>query len=80
METAERLVYAKSTPQGKATIIMGDGDGTVNIRSLSACTKWAGEQKQPVYVQPFPKRDHMAVLNDPAILDYIQTVVALSVD
>lgn len=42
---------------------MGDGDGTVNVRSLSACTKWAIEQKQAVYVRSFPNRDHMAVLN-----------------
>lgn len=41
---------------------MGDGDGTVNVRSLAACSKWTKEQSQPVYVQDFPKRDHMAVL------------------
>lgn len=62
VDTAERLVYSKSTPLGKATIIMGDGDGTVNVRSLAACSKWTKEQSQPVYVQAFPKRDHMAVL------------------
>lgn len=42
---------------------MGDGDGTVNVRSLAACSKWINEQSQPVYVQAYPKRDHMAVLN-----------------
>ena len=42
---------------------MGDGDGTVNVRSLSACSKWATEQKQAVYIRPFPTRDHMAVLS-----------------
>jgi hypothetical protein len=41
---------------------MGDGDGTVNVRSLAACSKWVNEQPQSVYVQAFPKRDHMAVL------------------
>lgn len=62
VDTAERLIYSKSTPIGKATIIMGDGDGTVNVRSLAACSKWVKQQSQPVYVQAFPKRDHMAVL------------------
>merc|ERR1712137_993576 len=51
IDTAERLIYSKTMPTGKATILMGDGDGTVNVRSLSACTKWAIEQKQPVYVR-----------------------------
>ena len=78
MDTAERLVYPKTIQQGKVSILMGDGDGTVNVRSLSVCSKWASEQNQRVVVQPFPKRDHMAVLNDPAILDYIQTVVAMN--
>jgi len=63
VDTAERLIYSKTMPTGKATILMGDGDGTVNVRSLSACSKWAIEQKQAVYVRAFPKRDHMAVLN-----------------
>lgn len=49
---------------------MGDGDGTVNVRSLSACTKWAIEQKQPVYVRAFPKRDHMAVLNVSSLISF----------
>jgi len=78
VDTAERLIYSKATPTGKANILMGDGDGTVNVRSLSACSQWIGQQKKPVYVRPFPGRDHMAVLNDPAILDYIASVVATS--
>lgn len=56
-------MYAKSTPQGKGNIIMGDGDGTVNVRSLSACERWAKQQSQPVFVHNFAKRDHMQVLN-----------------
>ena len=62
METAERLIFSKGTPDGKATLIMGDGDGTVNERSLAACQIWQTTQKQPIYSRAFPKRDHMAVL------------------
>ncbi len=43
--TTERLVYPHfpaSTPVAKK----GDGDGTVNIRSLLGCTRWADQQKQ----------------------------------
>ena len=71
VDTAERLVYSKPTPNGKATIIMGDGDGTVNVRSLAACSKWIKEQSQPVYVQAYPKRDHMAVLNVCFLYNYV---------
>jgi len=77
METAERLIFSKGTPDGKATLIMGDGDGTVNERSLAACQIWQTTQKQPIYSRAFPKRDHMAVLKDPDIMAYIKTVVAL---
>ena len=63
VDTAERIVFAKDRPDGKSTIFMGDGDGTVNRRSLSACQRWIGQQRQrQVYAREFPKRDHMAVL------------------
>ena len=62
IDTAEQLVFSKTIPDGKATIRMGDGDGTVNVRSLYACEMWIPQQKQPVFSRPFPKVDHMDIL------------------
>ncbi|KOB75373.1 Group XV phospholipase A2 [Operophtera brumata] len=41
MSTVERLVYKPGTwLDGYPTLANGDGDGTVNLRSLSACEHW----------------------------------------
>lgn len=69
----------------------GNGDGTVNIRSLRGCLRWAGKrlrigpkrrirvegtkQSQPVHHQEFPGIDHMEILKDDSVSDYITTVM-----
>lgn len=60
---------------GYPQLIFGDGDGTVNIRSLEACTYWQKLQKQKIYNQGFPKVDHTDILKNPDILAYIATVL-----
>lgn len=42
-------------PDGYPTFVYGDGDGTVNKRSLEGCLHWVGQQKQKIYHQTFPK-------------------------
>ncbi len=39
----------------------GNGDGTVNYRSLIGCTRWAGKQEQKVTHHEFPGIDHLEV-------------------
>ncbi|XP_046677557.1 LOW QUALITY PROTEIN: phosphatidylcholine-sterol acyltransferase-like [Homalodisca vitripennis] len=72
VKTVERLLYKKGAfPEGYPSFVIGDGDGTVNKRSLEGCVHWKGQQKQGVYHQTFPDMDHMDVLRDPRILQYI---------
>lgn len=56
-------------------LIVGDGDGTVNIRSLEACTRWQKSQKQKIYSQGFSNVDHTQILRDPGIIAYIKAVL-----
>jgi len=49
----------------------GNGDGTVNSRSLEGCVRWADMQKQKVVHQVFPNADHMTILRDERVMDYI---------
>lgn len=49
----------------------GNGDGTVNSRSLEGCVHWTAMQKQKVYHQVFPNADHMKILRDERVMDYI---------
>ncbi|XP_055638226.1 phospholipase A2 group XV-like [Toxorhynchites rutilus septentrionalis] len=74
--TVEMLNYEKSYDlTGKPTLVNGDGDGTVNKRSLEACKHWSAKQKQPIFVQEFQGTDHMAILANLNVLDSIVKVL-----
>lgn len=58
----------------------GDGDGTVNARSLKACEQWGGTKAQgpkTIHSVELPGADHMGILSDKRVLQYVlQLLVA----
>lgn len=78
VDTVEKLYYKPGTSiDGYPQLIPGDGDGTVNLRSLEGCLHWEGKQKQKVYHQGFPGVDHMGILKNLNILKYIKMVLKI---
>lgn len=78
VDTVDSLVFKSGKfPDGYPNFVYGDGDGTVNKRSLEGCLHWVGKQKQKIYHQTFPKVDHMGILTDPKVLDYIKQLVTI---
>lgn len=77
VNTTERLVYAKGEFPGSdpSTIIKGDGDGTVNIRSLLGCTRWDGQQKQKVHHHILPGLDHLQTLKNDGPAEFVASLV-----
>lgn len=76
VSTPGQLVYGPNTwPDTQPKVIPDNGDGTVNIRSLIACSKWIGKQKQKVYHTQFPGAEHMEVLHDPRIKAYLKSLL-----
>lgn len=76
VDTVEKLYYKPGTwLDGYPKLINGDGDGTVNRRSLEGCQFWQSLQKQPVHSLPLPKVDHMQILKHPSVLSYIANLV-----
>ncbi|XP_076635420.1 lysosomal phospholipase A and acyltransferase [Colletes latitarsis] len=76
IDTVQKLYYKpgssiESTPQ----LVPGDGDGTVNLRSLEACKYWTEKQKQKIYSQKFHGINHMDILRNIKVLNYIKTVL-----
>lgn len=69
-----RLTYTKF-PSGAPVLQKGDGDGTVNLRSLLACTQWEKRQSQPFRHHVFPNVDHLQILRDDAIAEYVEGIV-----
>ncbi|KAK3761141.1 hypothetical protein RRG08_022545 [Elysia crispata] len=54
--------------------IPDNGDGTVNMRSLLACTDWKGKQKYPVDHTVLPKAEHMEIVADLRARKYVVQV------
>ena len=73
IDTMNKLVYNKgSFPDSQPHVVYGDGDGTVNLRSLQSCLQWKGKQSQEIYYQNFTKSDHILIMSDPRVIQYIK--------
>ncbi|GFQ96262.1 phospholipase A2 group XV [Trichonephila clavata] len=78
ISTPDKLDYSnpKDFPYSPK-LSFGNGDGTVNARSLEACSRWQGKQKQPVSYKAFEKVEHLLIMHHQPvrkfILDYVTT-------
>jgi len=75
--TAEALVYTSNTTNWmdvQPKLIQGDGDGTVNTRSLTACQRWQG-QKWNVTLQQFNNTEHVGMLSSPQVIDAVNQIL-----
>jgi len=55
--------------------VKGDGDGTVNIRSLKGCLKWDGAQKQAVHHKVFKGINHVDMLRREEPTSYVVDLI-----
>ncbi|GFQ97858.1 phospholipase A2 group XV [Trichonephila clavata] len=72
LNTTIRLNYmeSKSFPD-KPVLEFGDGDGTVNLRSLKVCSSWQGRQKQQVFLKTLKGIEHLDMLRNETVWKYI---------
>ena len=71
--TVEKVVFTKpSYFPDSPTLIYGDGDGTVNLKSLKLCSEWPETR----LVQEFPNADHMSLLRDVRVLKTVTQIVS----
>mmetsp|Transcript_77305 Transcript_77305/g.231925 ORF Transcript_77305/g.231925 Transcript_77305/m.231925 type:complete len:221 (-) Transcript_77305:57-719(-) len=57
------------------TVTMGDGDGTVNVRSLRVCERWNATQAEPVRVLTYSGVTHSDMLKDTRVLQELLSTV-----
>ena len=74
VETVEQMVYYKF-PNNHPVLIKGDGDGTVNLRSLEAFKKWTNVQKAPIRFKSFKRVDHLEILKDKRVVKEVKQIV-----
>ena len=75
MPTTEQLVYKNFPKDEKPVRKCGNGDGTVNIRSLEICKTWSDKQRKPVFTKSFEKLDHNNILKDEQVVEYVKDIV-----
>ncbi|XP_053740994.1 group XV phospholipase A2 [Synchiropus splendidus] len=73
--TSDSFQYSDKFPDVEPTVIWGDGDGTVNLRSAIQCKRWVSQQKQPVVLKELPGNEHVNMLLNFTTVAYIKTVV-----
>ena len=71
--TSEVLTYDDDFPDSSPAIETGDGDGTVNARSLEACKRWMGGDV--VTYQVLEGASHIGILGKPELVDAVQKIL-----
>lgn len=75
--TPEQFVYGTDEfPDTFPKTLFGDGDGTVNIRSLKACHSFVDKQKQPVVIKSFSNAEHMGIIGDTRLIEYVKNLIS----
>lgn len=76
VHTAASYMYEKGEfPDHQPEVIYGDGDGTVNRRSLEACGTWIQRQDQSVSLKSYHSVNHMGIHSDSNVLNDIKNVL-----
>ncbi len=76
VKTTESFVYTGNQfPDSQPNVIYGDGDGTVNIRSLLGYKRWYNNQNEKIFFKEFKGVDHLAILKNQDAIDYILNLI-----
>ena len=76
VNTAEGYQFKEGEfPDTPPAVTYGDGDGTVNIRSLEACSKWSQRQPKNVTLKTYPGVNHNGLLSDENVHNYIKSLL-----
>lgn len=76
LPTAEAYIYDDGFPyEDPVDVVYGDGDETVNRRSMELCKRWQGQQKERVHVLELPGVDHLNMVFDNRTLHHINKIL-----
>ncbi|VDN35536.1 unnamed protein product [Gongylonema pulchrum] len=78
LETPETFEWSKIWfPDYQPTTYYGDGDGSVNRRSLEACRKWIGNNGgKQVKLYALERAEHMDILQHKDVIALIKSLAA----
>lgn len=75
LKTMSSLRYSyENFPNHDPLAESSDGDGTVNLASLRGCLRMQQQQLKPVHYTTFKGVDHMAIMSDPNVIQYLKRI------
>ncbi|KAG1659778.1 Group XV phospholipase A2 [Nymphon striatum] len=78
IQTEEKLTYSDFFPDINPVIEYGDGDGTVNKRSLERCKEWSILQKEQLIHKIFNQTTHADMMKDKNVLKLVYEIIQMS--
>ncbi|CAK5008111.1 unnamed protein product [Meloidogyne enterolobii] len=79
VKTPEQYIWYHNWlfPDYQPYISYGNGDGTVNLRSLSVCKQWSSDNNSgyQVNITVLDGADHMGILNDDRTIELIKNII-----
>ena len=76
VKTAKSYTFGEGEfPDTQPKVVYGNGDGTVDLRSLAACSKWDQRQPYSVKWQQFPSVNHNGVLSNENVQNYVKALL-----
>ena len=76
VRTPETFEYDRGFyDSASATVLIGDGDGTVNRRSAEVCLKWGTTQQQKFESKEFKGIDYTSIVKNVDVMNAIDKVV-----
>ncbi|OAF64011.1 Lecithin-cholesterol acyltransferase [Intoshia linei] len=73
--TMSKIIYKKKFPLGLPEYIYGNGDGSVNLKSLAYCKEW--KTKYKVIYKVFKNTEHTNGLYNKSVMNYIHEILDL---
>lgn len=73
--TIAQITYDSFPDQLPSKLSYGNGDGTVNARSLESCRLWKDKQVLPVVMKSFSKVTHEEMVTDKNVLAEIKKLL-----
>lgn len=76
LPTAVTYIYDEEFPNADPVdFVYGDGDDTVDSRSMSLCKRWIGQQDKPVHVTEINGLPHLDIVFNHQVLNLIQRIL-----
>eukprot|EP01113_Clastostelium_recurvatum_P036181 TRINITY_DN5126_c0_g1_i3.p1 TRINITY_DN5126_c0_g1~~TRINITY_DN5126_c0_g1_i3.p1 ORF type:complete len:438 (+),score=107.58 TRINITY_DN5126_c0_g1_i3:90-1403(+) len=75
VKTHKQLIFPTGDFSKDAKVVIGDGDGTVNVESLVAAQVWKDQMPFKFAMQNYPGQEHVDILQDKQFISDLMSII-----